>query len=233
MNVSHGGADPAGRWTEVMTCDELNAKWERKKEHAPKPTAVRIRRALSWLCRAESELENDPDAAFIFHWIAFNACYAKDGPKAPGSSERDSFADYFRAILKLDNDQTVFDAIWKRFPHEIRMLLGNRYVFQPFWNNQAGRGHDNWLSLFEQDDRNVYTALSNRHTQVILEVLFDRLYTLRIQLMHGGATWKHGRGRTQVQDGSRIVALVIPLFIELMIDNPKESWGPLEYPPVP
>ncbi|MFZ9363927.1 MAG: hypothetical protein ACO25T_09900, partial [Arenimonas sp.] len=40
------------------------------------PSAIRLHRAISWLARAEQEAE-DPDARFIFLWIALNAAYAK------------------------------------------------------------------------------------------------------------------------------------------------------------
>ena len=39
--------------------------------------ALRTHRGLSWLNRAEQS-EDDPDAKFIFLWIAFNAIYAQD-----------------------------------------------------------------------------------------------------------------------------------------------------------
>ena len=38
---------------------------------------LRSHRGLSWLQRAEM-CDDDPDAKFIFLWIAFNAIYAQD-----------------------------------------------------------------------------------------------------------------------------------------------------------
>ena len=41
---------------------------------------LRLRRSTSWLFRAETAMRDangDPDAAFIFLWIAFNALYAE------------------------------------------------------------------------------------------------------------------------------------------------------------
>ena len=215
-----------------MSIDDLDAEWQKRKDSAPNPLSLRIHRALSWMKRANL-VDADPDASFIFHWIAFNACYAKDGPRSQDVTERERFADYFHLILKLDNhDHSVFDAIWNRFPHEIRLLLNNNKVFQPFWEHHAGRGFANWETLFNNAVNDVYKALSSRNTQVILEVLFDRLYTLRIQLMHGGATWKSSVNRTQVQDGARIIEFLTPLFVHLMMCNPNEDWGTPEYPVV-
>ena len=80
----------------------------------------------------------------------------------------------------------IYDAIWERFSDSIRVLLNNKFVFQPFWNHHAGLGYDNWEFTFEAGRRDVFDALGSRDTRVILNTLFDRLYVLRIQLMHGG-----------------------------------------------
>ena len=192
----------------------------------------RMRRVRTWLTRAQQE-DDDPDAAFIFYWIALNAAYATDGPRDPTETERDRLDRYFKSIVALDSEHTVFGAIWTRFSHEIRMLIGNKHVFQPFWNHHASRGCDNWNAQFESEDRVVYTALGTRDTRVILNVLFNRLYVLRNQLMHGGARWKSPVNRTQVVDGERVIAFLVPLFINLMTAHPEIDWGPLEYPEVP
>ena len=197
----------------------------------PDHVGLRMRRALSWLERAEKETEDD-DAGFIFYWIAFNAAYARDRPRDPESTERDLFADYFDAILALDSDNTIYDAIWDRFPHPIRLLLGNKFVFQPFWNHHAGLGYDDWERMFESSKARVYEALATRDTRTILTTLFDRLYVLRIQLMHGGATWQSSVNRDQVRDGAKILSFLVPLFVSLMMSHPEIDWGPPDYPVV-
>ena len=175
--------------TQNVTHETLNAEWERVHDTLPPDLGLRMRRALSWLKRAETEREaGDEDAAFIFYWIAFNAAYARDRPRDPESSERDRFADYFDIILSLDTDKTIYDAIWDRFSNSIRVLMDNKFVFQPFWNHHAGLGYDNWEHTFEGSKRAVHRALAAHDTEVILGTLFDRLYVLRIQLFHGGAT---------------------------------------------
>ena len=207
--------------------------WERVRETLPPDLSLRMRRALSWLKRAEMEsAAEDDDAAFIFYWIAFNAAYAQDRPRDPDSSERARFADYFDTILSLDADNTIYDAIWHRFSDSIRVLLDNKFVFQPFWNHHAGLGYDNWEHTFEATKRAVRNALAARHTAVILSTLFDRLYVLRIQIFHGGATWNSSVNRSQVRDGTRILAFLVPLFVGLMMSNPQVDWGPPDYPVV-
>ena len=183
-----------------VTLETLQATWERVRDTLPEHLGLRMRRALSWLERAETEKDDD-DAAFIFYWIAFNAAYARDGPHVAESNERHRFADYFGTILDLGRDNTIYDAIWKTFPNSIRVLLDNKFVFQPFWNHHSGRGSDDWEYAFEGSKRRVRAALAQLDTPVILTTVFDRLYVLRIQLMHGGATWRSSVNRDQVRDG--------------------------------
>ena len=61
-----------------VTLDELNAEWERVQDTLPDDLALRMRRALSWLERAEKEADDD-DAAFTFYQIAFNAALSSTG----------------------------------------------------------------------------------------------------------------------------------------------------------
>ena len=213
--------------------DELNAEWEQVRERLPDAMGLRMRRALSWLGRAEQERERDHDAAFIFYWIAFNAAYARDVSRDPASNARDQFALYFSTILSLDSGNTIYDAIWRTFSGSIRLLLDNRYVHRPFWEHHAGRGFDNWEHTFNQQRQDVLKALGRRDTHFILSTLFDRLYVLRIQLMHGGATWRGSVNHHQVRDGARIIASLVPAFIHLMMSNPDVDWGPMDYPVVP
>ena len=215
----------------ALTHEVLQAEWECVEDRLPEHLGLRVHRALSWLEKAERELD-DPDAAFIFYWIAFNAAYTQDRPRSLDSTERNQFADFFDTILSLDAGHTVYDAIWKRFSDSIRVLLDNRFVFQPFWNHHAGRGHESWERAFESSKRRVHDALATRDTNVILSTLFDRLYVLRIQLMHGGASWGSSVNRDQVRDGATILAFLVPLFVALMMSRPEIDWGPPDYPVV-
>ena len=121
---------------------------------------------------------------------------------------------------------------WERFSGPIRLLLDNKFVFQPFWNHHAGRGSENWEQSFERSKRRVHQALAARDTGAILSTLFDRLYVLRIQLMHGGASWESSVNRDQVRDGARIMAFLVPIFVGLMMSHPDVDWGPPDYPVV-
>lgn len=167
------------------------------------PLTLRVHRALSWLLRANRE-EDDFDTRFIMLWIGFNAAYAGDleraldedgGRRRPGAtSERERFDGFFRDLVRLDTEGRLYKALWTRFPQEIRILLDNRFVFAPFWKHHAGLpGGAGWEITFEASKRAAHAALAAGDTPVVLSILFDRLYVLRNQLLHGGATWNSGQ----------------------------------------
>ncbi len=221
----------------------LRSEVLRERAHAASETSknalsLRVHRAISWLARAEDE-GNDPDASVIFYWIAFNAAYAQveDATQADESrkvrAERGLFRDFFKLVLQHDTDNLIYNEIWDRFSGPIRLLLNNRYVFQPFWDSQRDEGGRNkWQKGFNNFKAISRRALARQDALTVLSIVFDRLYVLRNQLIHGGSTWNSSVNRAQVVDGARILSFLVPLLIGVMLDNPDEDWGEPAYPPV-
>ena len=232
-----------GRWTDVYD-DTLRGNLQ-----------LRIYRAARWIEQAEKT--DSDDAAFIFYWIAFNAAYAKGQPSgAQRTPERARFSWYFRTIVDLDKDRVIQSTVKQRFPHEIMDIMKNEYMFQPFWNYECHRDpkDKNWKREFKKDKEEVQNALDaialrkgkkggrktpEQSTVTILSNVFDRLYVLRNQLMHGGATPGGRLNRKQVEDGKNMMAYLLPQFITLMWTNidsiaagADERWGRPPYPPV-
>lgn len=214
------------------SAESLSSKWSQRFHEFPGDLNLRMRRSLSWLERAERE-GDDPDAAFIFYWIAFNAAYAEDSGTEATSTERTIFAEYFDKLIAVDGNRLIYDALWERFTGPIRILLENEFVFQPFWNHHNRiPGNEDWKARFENGKYRIHEGLSRQDTALILNTLFDRLYVLRNQLIHGGATWNGSVNRQQVRDGASILAFLAPVFISLMLENPEINWGPPNYPVV-
>ncbi|MDA8030515.1 MAG: hypothetical protein MPK62_05175, partial [Alphaproteobacteria bacterium] len=60
------------------THGSLAAKYKQREGEFPDAFRDRMRRAISWVERAEEErgkTNPDPYAAVVFYWIAFNAAY--------------------------------------------------------------------------------------------------------------------------------------------------------------
>jgi hypothetical protein len=50
--------------------------------------------------------------------------------------------------------------------------------------------------------------------------------------MHGGATWNSSVNRDQVRDCANLLGKLVPLVIEIMMDNVNTLWGDACYPVV-
>jgi len=217
----------------VLTLTETTAlkdKQRARREAFPDSLGLRVHRAISWLNRAAQEQE-DPDAAFVFLWIAFNSAYSQDIGIAYHVSEKGRFKSFLSTLLAFDTQDRIYEVVWTRFPHEIRLVLENQYVFGPFWNHLNGvDGHEDWQERLDASVRKAKVALSEKDTERVLNELFDRLYVLRNQMIHGGATWNGAINRAQVRDGSEILGSLLPIFVDLMMDHPEHPWKEAIYP---
>ena len=222
---------PISRHT-PLKFSELKNKHRQLRDGFHPNLVLRIHRALSWLQRAE--LANDDlDAKFIFLWISFNAVYAQDVGSSDLSGERSAFRDFFDAVVKLDTSKRIYASVWQRFSNEIRLLLNNQHVFAPFWNYQNGlEGFENWAESLATSQKVIALAMAQQDTPRLLAIVFDRLYVLRNQLVHGGATWNSSVNRRQVIDGGTVLGTIMPLFIDIMMENPNNDWGKPYYPVV-
>jgi len=116
---------------------------------------------------------------------------------------------------------------------DVVALIGNRFVFEPFW--KALREHDGsgrWEKRFATHNKAAMRYLLDGRTDAVLAIVFDRLYVLRNQLVHGGATWNSGVNREQVRDGAHILMALIPAIIERMLDHPELDLGEIAFPVV-
>ena len=208
---------------------ELKARQRLEKSKHSESTGLRVHRALSWLGRAEEE-RKDPDARFVFLWIAFNAAYAA-GTDDPDMTEKRAFHTFLRTLLKLDTKGRFGYLVWQEFSGSIRVLLGNPYVFADFWRHHAGKlGATEWSTRFKSSRRAAELAIAGGDTLQVLSIVLGRLYVLRNQLLHGGATWNSGVNRNQVRDCANLLGKLVPAVIEVMLDHPDHEWGPALYP---
>lgn len=193
---------------------------------------LRVHRALSWLDRAE-RAGADPDARFIFLWIAFNAAYATDIDERYRLSEQETFQAFLQKLVDLDAGRRIEALVWGEFTGSIRLLLDNKFVFQDFWSFHNGKLAENeWQRRFAAAKRAATTALGQRDTVKVLGITLSRLYTLRNQLVHGGATWNSQVNRVQLRDGVNLLGKLVPIVIATMMDQPGTLWGDPCYPVV-
>lgn len=218
--------------SDIPTYQDLKEYQRSNRENFHPNLALRTHRALSWLLRAENEHDDD-DARFIFLWIAFNASYAVEIESYARGNERQQFQLFFKKLCDLDSNKRLYHQLWMVFSNQIRVVLDNKFVHQPFWEYHNGRiDESEWQQQFQSAKNAASKALANQDTVTVLSILFSRLYTLRNQLIHGGATWNSAANRRQIKDGCAMLEQLVPLIIDIMMRHPETLWGDAYYPVV-
>lgn len=214
-----------------MDAAQLKSKLEPLLHVEPESFRIRVHRAISWLARAEAA-KDDPDVRFVLLWIAFNAAYAREFGHE--QSERDQVRGFFEKLLAIDGGRRIHQLLFQRYTGPIRTLVDNRYLFEPFW--RAMRDHDSsgrWEIAFNDAKKAAMFAATGNDTLKLVSIVMDRLYVLRNQLVHGGATYASKVNRQQVADGVALLADIVPLVIDLMLDGHHLDFGEIEYPVIP
>ena len=222
--------NPNGRAS--LNYQTLKTRQREIRDSFPHSLKLRVHRALSWLHRAEQEVA-DHDARFIFLWVAFNSAYANQVTDRQSSSERVMFQAFLQRLIESDSERLLYELVWDRFSGAIRLMIDNQYVFQPFWDFHNGLvTEETWLAAFQNSKAAARRALGSMDTEKVMGIMFNRLYTLRNQLLHGGATWNSSVNRSQISQGAEIMGQVVPVVIHLMMNDYQRVWGDACYPVV-
>lgn len=212
-----------------MDYQRLKNKQREVRDGFSENLALRVHRALSWLNKSE-QCNDNQDSQFIFLWIAFNAAYAQD-TEILRHTESEAFSKFISKLIELDGKGDLSNLIWSQFSSTIRVLLDNKYVYQPFWDYQNGKiTESEWKERFSKAKSAASHALSNKSTDVVICIVLQRLYTLRNQIIHGGATWNSSANREQIRDGVAFLSELLPIIVNVMMDSPDTLWGDANYP---
>ncbi len=214
-----------------MYYEPLKQRHRNEREQQPEGLSLRIHRALSWLQRAE--MAEDDDARFIFLWIAFNAAYAQELDSSYRQLEHETFKQFLQKICDLDQDKRIANLVWHEFSGSIRVLLDSPYVLPAFWDFHRGNiSEQEWQKQLSTGKQIAQKALASGNTAALLGVIFGRLYTLRNQLIHGGATWNGKVNRNQLRDSTKLLHQFVPALLEIMMNNHNSLWGEACFPVV-
>jgi hypothetical protein len=214
----------------MKTSEELKKIHDEHRNDYPEDFNIRLRRALSWL--KKSEIEKDPDGKFIFLWISLNCTYSTNNNDPTDSTSNNdptdtNLRDYYLALCNKNGSNEINEIIQKDFQDEIYDIITNEYIMPSYW---YGIGWS-YETRKVEDKKKAFKALDREEPLIILKMLFINLYILRNQIFHGNATYKGSRNRKTVCDGSNILQDLVPLFIEIMMKNPKDDWGKVNFHP--
>ena len=212
---------------ELSASEKLGRKLNGKRRSWPKDRVLRLHRAIRWLKRAEQLVEEkDDDLAFITLWISLNACTSTE--ESRGTSYIKEFNGYLAKLVELDRERLIYNILWLNFSNFVRALINNKFVYGPFWDSLRN-DDDEWKESFTKSKEDANRALESQEVTKLVAVVVDRLYVLRNQLIHGGATHGSSKNRGQVVDGRRLLTALVPVFLNLMFDD-SVDWGRPQFP---
>ena len=195
----------------------------------PETLTIRLHRAISWLKSAEKQDDN-LDLKFISLWIAFNACYAVDLNGISSKPEKAKLRDFTSSLVLFDRIR-LYNLFWEKYSGSVRVLIENKYVFEKFWEFNRG-DTDNYETSFNKSITTALNCLSKENIEGLMEIVLERLYTLRNSIMNGGSTYNSKLNRAQLKDACNIMQLLVPIIIDIMLENSTHDWGEIAYPVV-
>lgn len=200
-----------------------------KASELPETLTIRIHRAISWVKSAEKQ-DGNLDMKFISLWIALNTCYAVDLNGISSKPERAKLRDFTSSLVLYDRSR-LYNLFWEKFSGPVRMLIENKFVYEKFWEFNRGEIQD-YLTPFNKSITTAHNCLSKENIEGLLEIVLERLYTLRNSIVHGGATYNSKLNRVQLRDACNIMQILVPIIIDIMMENSNHNWGDIAYPVV-
>lgn len=242
--------------TEVPTYDALFKllqdiyPWQDRGERAgwAKENSTRMHRAISWLRCYENCAkcpETKADERFLFLWISFNAAYAKHDDAPSTETEVEKIQKFLCAVAERDENYGL-EKIMGPLQDDFDEIIGKEFLSRDYWRTRTRKG---WERLRSQKHGFNDSTLSAQNTlraptptkekiKLVLNSTFGRLYVLRNQILHGGATYGGNYNRSSVGPGSTILSACVPTILKIMLEVMREQrgresgeWGKVEYPP--
>ncbi len=216
---------------------KTNEYYQERKLSFDETFRTRIHRSLSWLRKADTFTgDADLDMKFICLWIAFNASYGKSLPALDHScSEKYAFKSFIEKIVSLDSVNLLASVVCGKYAMRISFLVENKFTFQKYWDFTKGvEEASDWKRSLSASVKKYNDCRICMDVSTILSIVFDRLYVLRNQLMHGGSSCGSKLNRETIDDAVGFLSDLIPSMLLVMMMNYKKDhdWGELFYVPV-
>jgi hypothetical protein len=176
-----------------------------------------------------SEASNDGverTSKFLYYWIAFDSlmddCISLDKKTA---CFRTRLKEFLKHVTDIDTNGYLEASLWKSYSNTIRILLDSRYTFKPYWDYQNGKiSKEKWVLALKRNNRIALRALEHRDIATLIFVIFERIYTLRNQLLHGSFCPNDICIHSDMRGATLMMSELMPVFLELLGSNkPQEK----------
>ncbi len=220
---------------EVVSVRDLRRRWKPHKDRlsenvSGQATLIRFHRACSWIARVEAMAEKeDADLALVSLWIAFNSLYGQWDPgRREPSPDRGCWRTFIDRVLQLDSNKHTVGAL-QEHKRLVMSLLENDCLSTAYWRDPSTR-HNGHLKRMKSTAQSWYHA---QQWTMILDLLLDRIYLMRCQLVHGAATYGGKLNRTSLRHCVCMLQHLLQSFLLVWIEGgADQDWGPMCYPPL-
>lgn len=219
-----------------LTVRELRRLWKPQKdrlnaEHAQNPTNIRFHRACSWLQRVE-EIRSDElalDHVLLSFWTAFNALYGQwDGERQEPISDVECWQHFLDRMLTLDQRNLIQEQLLEH-KKLVLTLFDDEYLSRFFWQEPTDKRAKR-VRRTRLDAQGWYVE---QNWTLVLDRLFERIYLLRCQLVHGASTYSSSYNRVAIRRCSQILEHLLRTFLRVWAEwGADEDWGIMCYPPM-
>lgn len=191
---------------------------------------IRVHRALSWMKRAEDlPADTQPEARFLFLWIALNSLYARWNARE-NLPDKDAAAreDFLREFCRMDGN--AIGQFLRAHKPIIKKLLGDKFLWYLFWANPESP------DVERRAKEDLFHLDGNLKKQDYFRVLVQLLYraaVLRGQIVHGASTGGSKLNRESLSNAAELLGELIPLILHTVIEHGDHNdWPDLCYPPI-
>lgn len=207
--------------------------------------ADRLSRAKSWLLAASNlEREKKPEeidqhTVFIFRYIAFNSLYGRwklEGTEKLAWKQRDRFFDNLLTLHSADQKRKgtkeliLRDALAACRSHWLRLIEDEFLDKEGYWYVQEHK--QGFKGKYQSQKFTALRRLNQQEYKALLHSIFSRVWVLRNQIMHGGATFGPASfGWESVKNVNPVLRILVPAFSRLMEEYPDSvTWPPIPFP---
>lgn len=118
--------------------------------------------------------------------------------------EKTKLTEFFEKLINADQNR-IHHLFWMKFSGVIRVLLNYQFIYKRYWLYQRGEALS-WKVEYERENINALLLLQSPNRSVgLISLVMNRLYVMRNQILHGGATHGSRVNRDQVRDSSRFL----------------------------
>ncbi|MCA9251030.1 MAG: HEPN domain-containing protein [Phycisphaerae bacterium] len=188
--------------------------------------SIRVWRGLSWLERAENAESDDLEGRFISGWIAFNALYGRLDEKQRPWGDREAMGTFLAQVWRLDHHRHIGKLLQKRQLRILR-IIEDKYLCNRFWVSGGSP-----TKQIKRELRDSLAWIGTPKASNVLHLLFERLYVMRNQVMHGASTKGSKLNRRAMRECGTLLLEMIQSLLEVMIEHGVgEDWGNVCFPP--